>query len=67
MLSGQKESHTDLADKDYQDNFEDKSWEEFRSISPSNGDIHNMRIHAGIVIDAQSSQRRGEGHFNSSR
>ena len=57
MLSerlGQKESHTDLSDKVYHNKFEDKSGEEFCSISTSNGDIQSMRIHAGIVIDAQS-------------
>ena len=70
MLSGisdQKESHTDLEDKVYKENFEDKSGKAFRSLSRSNGDIHNMRIHAGIMIDTQSSQRRGEGCLNSSR
>ena len=66
-ITGQKESHIDLADKVYQKNFEDKSGEGFRSLSPGNVDIHNMRIHAGIMIDTQSSQRRGEGRYNSSR
>ena len=65
--SGQKESDADLEDKVYQENFEDKPGEAFRSLSPGNGDIHNMRIHAGIMIDTQSSRRRGEGRYNSPR
>ena len=56
--SDRKESDADL---------EDKPGEAFRSLSPGNGDIHNMRIHAGIMIDTQSSRRRGEGRCNSSR
>ena len=65
--SGQKESDADIVDKVYKENFEDNPGEVFRSLSLGNGDIHNMRIHAGIVIDARSSQRRGEGLYNSSR
>ena len=65
--SGQKESEANLEDKVYQETLEDKSGELFRSISPGTGDIHNMRIHAGIMIDTQSSRRREEGRYNSSR
>ena len=64
-ITGQKGSHKDLEDKPYKENFEDRSGEVFRSSSPGNGNIHNMRIHAGIMINTQSTQRRGEGRYNS--
>ena len=64
-ITGQKGSHKDLEDKAYKENFEDRSGEVFRSSSPGNGNIHNMRIHAGIMINTQSTQRRGEGRYNS--
>ena len=67
--SGQKQSNykeeTDVEDKVYQENYEDKSDKVFRSVSPGTGNIHNMRIHAGIMINTQSTQRRGEGRYNS--
>ena len=65
--SGQKQANynPDVEETIYPESDEDKPDEVFRSVSPGTGDIHNMRIHAGIMIN--TSRRQGQGRYNSSR
>ena len=56
----------DVEELSYQDSYEDKPESVFRSVAPGTGDIHNMRIQAGIMINT-GSRRVGEGRYNQAR
>ena len=63
MLHTRSERDEENEELKTEDNYSNEKL--FRSISPGGGDIHNMRIQAGIMINTHTSNRRG--HYNNTR